>query len=56
MFVVSLCLNVFCLPSSGILTWKYINHTYLFAVSKLNTLGTPYFFVFNLEKRNIYLL
>ena len=47
LFVVGLSLNMFCLPFSVIVTWKCSNHTYVVAVHTLNTLSTPYFFVYN---------
>ena len=37
LFVVCLSLNMFFVPFSCILTWKYINHTYPVAVYTLNT-------------------
>ena len=42
LFVFCLSLNMFFLPFSGILTCKYINHTYPVAVYTLNTRSTPY--------------
>ena len=42
LFVVCLFRNMFFLPFSGILTCKYINHTYPVAVYTLNTRSTPY--------------
>ena len=42
LFVVSFSLNTSFLPFSGILTFKYIKHTYPVAVYTLNTRSTPY--------------
>ena len=41
-FVVCLSLNTFFVPFSGVLTCKYIKHTYPVAVYILNTWSTPY--------------
>ena len=46
-FVVCLSVNIFCLPFSGILTWKCVNHIHLVVVNTLNTRSTRHFFVYN---------
>ena len=53
--VVCSTLNLLFLPFSGILSWKFINHTYPVAVFTLYTPRKPYFFVYNHQKHNIYL-
>ena len=53
--IISLKINMLFLSVSCILTWKRINHTYLLAIYTLNTSRTPYFFVYNRCKDNIYL-
>ena len=55
-FIVCFHLNMFFLPFSVILTWKCINHTYFVWRYTLNTPNTPYFFVYNREKRLHFML
>ena len=50
LFVVSFSLNTSFLPFSGILTFKYIKHTYPVAVYTLNTRSTTYCLFSTAEK------
>ena len=54
LFVVSWSLNIFFLPFCCIWTCKYIKDSYRLAVGTLNTPSTPYLFVDNCWKRDIY--
>ena len=55
LFVLCLSLNLFFLQFTGILTKKFINHTYLVAYYIRNTPSTCSFLIYNGYKRNIYL-
>ena len=47
LFVVYFSVNMYYVPFSSVLTWKSVNHIYLFLVYFLNTRRTPSFFFWN---------